>query len=92
MPSKSSTKSVIRENERVMVFIDGSNLYHVLTQSCGRHDLQFDKFALKLANGRDLKRIYYYNIRQESTPILIWVSSSRSSSIRCTTLHMWKFG
>jgi len=66
MPSKSSTKSVIRENERVMVFIDGSNLYHVLTQSCGRHDLQFDKFALKLANGRDLKRIYYYNIRQES--------------------------
>ena len=66
MPSKSSTKSVIRENERVMVFIDGSNLYHVLTLSCGRHDLQFDKFALKLANGRDLKRIYYYNIRQES--------------------------
>lgn len=66
MPSKSSTISVIRENERVMVFIDGSNLYHVLTQSCGRHDLQFDKFALKLANGRDLKRIYYYNIRQES--------------------------
>jgi uncharacterized LabA/DUF88 family protein len=49
-----------------MVFIDGSNLYHVLTQSCGRHDLQFDKFALKLANGRKLQRIYYYNIRQES--------------------------
>ena len=66
MPSKSSTNSVIRDNERVMVFIDGSNLYHVLTQSCGRHDLQFDKFAFKLANGRDLKRIYYYNIRQES--------------------------
>ncbi len=57
---------MVRENERVMVFIDGSNLYHVLTQSCGRHDLQFDKFAIKLANGRDLKRIYYYNIRQES--------------------------
>ncbi|MCZ6538570.1 MAG: NYN domain-containing protein [Chloroflexi bacterium] len=66
MPSKSSTKSVTRDNERVMVFIDGSNLYHVLTQSSGRHDLQFDKFAFKLANGRDLKRIYYYNIRQES--------------------------
>ena len=66
MPSKSSKQSTPRENERVMVFIDGSNLYHVLSQSCGRHDLQFDKFALKLANGRDLKRIYYYNIRQES--------------------------
>ena len=66
MPAKSSTKPVIRESNRVMVFIDGSNLYHVLTQSCGRHDLQFDKFAVKLANGRELKRIYYYNIRQES--------------------------
>ena len=66
MPSKTSTNSVTRENERVMVFIDGSNLYHVLTQSCGRDDLQFHKFAVKLANGRDLKRTYYYNIRQES--------------------------
>jgi uncharacterized LabA/DUF88 family protein len=66
MPSKSSKVSVQRENERVMVFIDGSNLYHVLSQSCGRHDLQFDKFAQKLANGRQLQRIYYYNIRQES--------------------------
>jgi uncharacterized LabA/DUF88 family protein len=69
MPSKSSKVPAVptnRENERVMVFIDGSNLYHVLSQSCGRHDLQFDKFALKLANGRKLQRIYYYNIRQES--------------------------
>ena len=66
MPSKSSKQSTVRENDRVMVFIDGSNLYHVLSQSCGRHDLQFDKFAIKLANGRELKRIYYYNIRQES--------------------------
>lgn len=66
MPSKSSKQSTVRENDRVMVYIDGSNLYHVLSQSCGRHDLQFDKFAIKLANGRDLKRIYYYNIRQES--------------------------
>ncbi len=69
MPSKSSKASTVptnRENERVMVFIDGSNLYHVLTQSCGRHDLQFDKFAMKLANGRKLQRIYYYNIKQES--------------------------
>jgi uncharacterized LabA/DUF88 family protein len=66
MPSKSSKQSTVRDDDRVMVFIDGSNLYHVLTQSCGRHDLQFDKFALKLANGRTLQRIYYYNIRQES--------------------------
>jgi uncharacterized LabA/DUF88 family protein len=66
MPTKSSNQSMNRANDRVMVFIDGSNLYHVLSQSCGRHDLQFDKFAYKLANGRQLQRIYYYNIRQES--------------------------
>ena len=66
MPSKSSKSSELHENDRVMVFIDGSNLYHVLSQACGRHDLQFDKFAMKLANGRKLQRIYYYNIRQES--------------------------
>ena len=66
MPSKSSKSSEVHENDRVMVFIDGSNLYHVLSQACGRHDLQFDKFAMKLANGRKLQRIYYYNIRQES--------------------------
>ena len=66
MPSKSSKVSTQRETDRVMVFIDGSNLYHVLSQQCGRHDLQFDKFAQKLAKGRQLQRIYYYNIRQES--------------------------
>lgn len=48
-----------------MVFIDGSNLYHVLTQICGRHDLRFGKFIEKLANGRDLIRAYYYNVRQD---------------------------
>ncbi len=66
MPSKAMTSSSSRPEERVMVFIDGSNLYHVLGQMCGRHDLQFDKFALKLANDRDMRRVYYYNIRQEA--------------------------
>jgi uncharacterized LabA/DUF88 family protein len=66
MASKSSGDLSSRPGERVMVFIDGSNLYHVLGEICGRHDLQFDKFGVKLANGRDLRRIYYYNIRQES--------------------------
>ena len=63
---KATTRPSSRQDERVMVFIDGSNLYHVLGQTCGRHDLQFDKFAQKLANGRDLRRVYYYNIRQEA--------------------------
>lgn len=66
MPSKTTTSIPDNVNERVMVFIDGSNLYHVLDQNCSRHDVQFDKFAKKLANDRSLRRIYYYNIRQES--------------------------
>ena len=66
MPSKTTTSIPDNADQRVMVFIDGSNLYHVLDQNCSRHDVQFDKLARKLANGRDLRRIYYYNIRQES--------------------------
>lgn len=66
MPSKTTTSIPDNATERVMVFIDGSNLYHVLDQNCSRHDVQFDKLSRKLANGRDLRRIYYYNIRQES--------------------------
>ncbi len=66
MSSKSTTEPSSRADERVFIFIDGSNLYHVLGEICGRRDLQFDKFAQKLANGRDLRRVYYYNIRQES--------------------------
>ena len=65
MPSKISNLS-INNNDRVMVYIDGSNLYHVLSQNCGRHDLQFDKFSTKLANGRSLRRTYYYNVRQDN--------------------------
>ena len=61
MPSKSMVKSSSRTSESVMVFIDGSNLYHVLDQNCSKHNVHFDKFANKLANGRNLKRTYYYN-------------------------------
>ena len=64
MPEKADAQS---SEERVMIFIDGSNLYHVLTQNCGRHDLVFEKFSEKLGDGRDVKRTYYYNIRQDPT-------------------------
>jgi uncharacterized LabA/DUF88 family protein len=66
MASKSTVNLSSRSDERVVIFIDGSNLYHVLGEVCGRRDVQFDKLGLKLANGRDLRRVYYYNIRQES--------------------------
>ena len=64
MPAKAAAPS---SDERVMIFIDGSNLYHVLTQNCGRHDLVFEKFSEKLGDGRQVQRTYYYNIRQDPT-------------------------
>ena len=65
MPT-TATSSVSDRPERIMVFIDGSNLYHVLGEVCGRHDLNFGKFAEKVAGDRQLVRTYYYNIRQDS--------------------------
>ncbi len=49
-----------------MIFIDGSNLYHVLLKNCGRSDLMFSSFGKKLT-GKDrvLKKIFYYNVKQE---------------------------
>ena len=66
MADKSTSSPPSRADERVIVFIDGSNLYHVLSETCGRHDVRFGKFSDKLANGRDLRRTNYYNIRQHS--------------------------
>lgn len=51
---------------RVMIFIDGSNLYHVLRQNIDKRDLDYKKFAEKLCGDRELIRTYYYNIRQDS--------------------------
>jgi len=49
--------------ERVMVFIDGSNLYHSLKNHFNRTDLDIGRFCHKLINRRQLIRIYYYNAR-----------------------------
>ena len=54
-----------RSQQRVAVFIDGSNLYHSLDENCKRFDLDFAAFADKLCNGRDLFRIYYYNVLRD---------------------------
>lgn len=47
--------------ERVMIFIDGSNLYHSLKNHYNRADLDLGKFTRKLLLKRQLVRIYYYN-------------------------------
>ena len=49
--------------ERVMIFIDGSNLYHSLKNHFGRTDLDMGRFCRKILGRRQLIRIYYYNAR-----------------------------
>ncbi len=49
--------------DRVMIFIDGSNLYHSLKNFFKRTDIDIGKFANKLLGKRQLIRIYYYNAK-----------------------------
>jgi len=49
--------------ERVMVFIDGSNLYHSLKGFFNRADIDIGKLCRKLLDKRRLVRIYYYNAK-----------------------------
>jgi uncharacterized LabA/DUF88 family protein len=49
--------------ERVMIFIDGSNLYHSLKNYFNRTDLDLGKFTRKLIGRRTHVRTYYYNAR-----------------------------
>ncbi|MFC1593193.1 NYN domain-containing protein [Candidatus Omnitrophota bacterium] len=50
-------------SERLMIFIDGSNLYHSLKHFFNRTDIDMGKFCQKLLEKRRLVRIYYYNAR-----------------------------
>jgi len=51
--------------DRVAIFIDGSNLYHALRGNFGRNDLNFAEFANMLCGSRRLFRTYYYNVLQD---------------------------
>ncbi len=51
--------------DRVAIFIDGSNLYHALRSSFRRYDINFTEFASKLCGSRGLFRTYYYNVLQD---------------------------
>ena len=50
-------------DDRIMIFIDGSNLYHSLKNFFKRTDIDMGKFGHKLLEKRRLIRIYYYNAR-----------------------------
>lgn len=57
--------------EKVVIFIDGSNLYHGLRHVYGKATLNFEKLGLYLCDGRSLVRIYYYNspVDQNEAPL-----------------------
>ena len=57
--------------ERVMVFIDGSNLYKSLLEAFGNGKIRIDGLVEKLCQGRKLIRAIYYNatIPVEKDPI-----------------------
>ena len=50
-------------DERAMIFIDGSNLYHSLKQHFGRTDLDIGRFCHRLLGRSRITRIYYYNAK-----------------------------
>lgn len=59
-----------KENKRVMVFIDGSNIYHILKDLIldkKPNDFNFEKFVNYLAEERSLIRTYYYNVPLDIT-------------------------
>lgn len=53
--------------ERVMIYIDGSNVYHSLKSVFGYTNLDFEAFCKKLARRRQLVRVYYYNAPVDHT-------------------------
>lgn len=55
------------DDEKVSVYIDGSNLYHSLKDMTNRTDLDFSKFTAKLIGNRKLVRAYYYNAPVDQT-------------------------
>jgi len=53
-----------KEKERIIVFIDGSNLYHLVKQWFSEEsqiNFNFKKFLKKIVKDRTIVRVYYYN-------------------------------
>ncbi|MDP3064504.1 MAG: NYN domain-containing protein, partial [Chloroflexota bacterium] len=56
-----------QDQERVAIFIDGSNFYHGLKATVGHTDVDFWAFTQKLCGERKLIRTYYYNVAVDPT-------------------------
>jgi uncharacterized LabA/DUF88 family protein len=48
-------------SDRVMIFIDGSNMYHSIKHHFKRTDIDIGRFCQKILGKSRLIRIYYYN-------------------------------
>ncbi len=55
---------LIDNQQRVAIFIDGSNFYHSMDENCKRYDVDFSAFTAKVSNGRKIYRTYYYNVQR----------------------------
>lgn len=49
-------------DERIVIFIDGSNFYHGLKYNYKKARINFEKLSAKLSDGRRHIRTYYYNV------------------------------
>lgn len=56
-------------DERVAIFIDGSNFYHCLKGEFGKVSIDFEKLIEALSAGRRLVRAYYYNAPVDQTSV-----------------------
>lgn len=50
----------VHPDERIQIFVDGSNLYHGLRNDCGNTQLNYSEFAKVLCRNRRLIRMNYY--------------------------------
>ena len=61
VPGQNKETTSIDNQQRAMIFIDGSNMYHSLRAHFKRTDIDLGYFCKKLVGRRRLVRIYYYN-------------------------------
>lgn len=58
--------------KRIMIFIDGSNMYHNMMSNFKKASLNYQKLSLKLTGGdRELIRTYYYNCPLDQTKDMV---------------------
>ncbi len=82
-------------NERVMVFIDGSNFYHGLKNIIDKKRIDFNNLTNQLVtNDRKLIRVYYYNspVNQKQFPEMYKEQQKFFISIQSLPYYELKLG